>query len=122
MTKRVIVTGSRHWTDAQRIWTTLDQVHAWASAHGMTLVHGDCIHGADRFAEDWQTHNWRKVSGMRYKALWDRYGRRAGPIRNAQMVGDGADLCLAFLTPESKGGAHCADLAERNGILTMRFW
>ncbi|HEX5494188.1 MAG TPA: hypothetical protein VFX70_06390, partial [Mycobacteriales bacterium] len=44
----------------------------------------------------------------------------AGPIRNARMVLDGADLCLAFIHNHSRGASGCADYAEQHGIRTIR--
>jgi hypothetical protein len=41
--------------------------------------------------------------------------------RNEEMVGLGADLCLAFIVDESRGATHCAWAAERSGIETIRF-
>lgn len=32
-----------------------------------------------------------------HPAEWEKFGKGAGPKRNAEMTGQGADLCLAFL-------------------------
>lgn len=65
---------------------------------------------------------------------WRRLGSRAGLVRNAEMVKAGADVCLAFLCPctaakctrpefhYSHGASHCAELAERAGIPTFRWF
>lgn len=54
-----------------------------------------------------------------YPADWDRYGRSAGHRRNAQMVADGADLCLAFPLGESRGTRGCMRLASQAGIRVL---
>lgn len=53
----------------------------------------------------------------RHPADWDTHGKAAGFIRNAEMAGQGADLCIAFVVPgQSKGTQHTIDLACKAGI------
>lgn len=109
---RLLVTGSRDWTDRARARKELKQV---VDEHGLpaTLIHGDA-RGLDRIA----AHEARQL-GMdieTYPADWARWGRRAGAIRNEQMVASRADLCLAFPLPSSRGTFDCIRRAERAGI------
>lgn len=114
--KRILVTGSRDWTDVAEIRRALEA--EWEP--GAVLVHGAC-RGADVMAADL----WLDLHGPHtqepHPADWNRYGRRAGFVRNAEMVEAGADVCLAFIRAESRGATMCADLAERAGIPTLRF-
>lgn len=115
MTDRILITGSRDWTDVPfiaRMLAIAARLHP-----GAVLVHGDC-RGADRIA----AQIWIRwgLPTEPHPADWSR-GRAAGPIRNAEMVKAGADLCLAFLLPGSRGAVHCAHLAEQAGITTKRF-
>lgn len=126
---RILVTGSRDWSDVDAIWAALARL---AETNPLaTLVSGACPTGADAIAEDW----WARFGGTveRHPADWSR-GRKAGPERNAHMVALGADICLAFIGPctsprcprtdehPSHGATGCADLAERAGIETRRYY
>lgn len=121
---RVLVTGSRVWRDSDAIRQEMvaqeNQAGPWGE---MTLVHGGQrswdrerreAFGADylakRIAEDlgWLIEE--------YPADWHANGRAAGPIRNAQMVATGADVCLAFPTVNSRGTIDCMNRAYRAGI------
>lgn len=116
---RVLVTGSRDWTDKASIALELDWYTMGYGADDLVLVHGDCPTGADSIARHHAAvHGW---AVERHPADWAQYGRRAGFVRNAEMVAAGAHVCLAFIRNNSKGASMCADLAERAGIPTHRF-
>ena len=80
--RRILVTGSRSWTDAATIRTAL--AGQWGQGDAV-LVSGACPAGADRIAEMF----WTRWGGRaeRHRADWARYGRSAGFRRNAEMVG-----------------------------------
>jgi hypothetical protein len=56
-----------------------------------------------------------------HPADWKVKHRAAGPIRNQEMVDSGADLCLAFMSENSRGARDCASRAEAAGIRTIRY-
>ena len=110
--RRVLVTGSRTWTDTTTIRATLAAV--W---HPDTvLVTGACPRGADQLAEACWTAWGGQVE--RWPADWQRHGRAAGLLRNQQMVRAGADHALAFVHDNSPGASHCLRLAVAAGIPT----
>jgi hypothetical protein len=110
--RRVLVTGSRTWTDV----ATIRQ--QWRDGTAV-LVSGGCPRGADWIAED----VWADWGGRieRHPADWDRYGRSAGFRRNADMVTASADVCLAFIRAGSRGASHAAELAASVGIPVLRY-
>jgi hypothetical protein len=122
---RVLVTGSRTWTDVDTIFGALDVIAERARAEcvpGVVVVHG-CAKGADMVADSWvRDRKWRgwPVEAERHAADWSTHGRRAGFVRNSAMVQRGADVCLAFILDASRGATQCADLAEAADIPTQR--
>lgn len=109
---RVLVTGSRTWTDRKTIEDVL--FHIKNQFGKFTLVSGACPTGADHIAEEIASEMGLEVE--RHPADWKRHGRGAGFVRNAEMVNLGADLCIAFILNESKGATMTADLAHKKGI------
>jgi hypothetical protein len=112
---RVLVTGSRAWTDHTAITAALDGLLV-KHVTRLVVVHGACQHGADAFADLWARFNWVPV--QRHPADWRRHGRRAGMLRNLAMVATKPNLCLAFIHNNSAGATHCAQAAEAAGIPT----
>ncbi|MGC0251228.1 DUF2493 domain-containing protein [Pseudactinotalea sp. Z1748] len=111
---RILVTGSRTWTDAQVVEQALDEVLATAEGAEVVLVHGACPTGADYFADLHVRRLGLPVEA--HPADWRAHGRAAGPIRNAQMVDLGADIVLSFPLGTSRGTWHTTRLAKRAGI------
>lgn len=124
---RVLVTGSRTWTDVLVVRRAIERVYL-SKPRPLVVVHGACPEGADRIADDWVCGGDDTVWVERYPADWKRLRKRAGFERNSRMVAAGADLCLAFAAPcvkpacrirkphPSHGTADCADKALAAGI------
>lgn len=117
MSARLLVTGSRDWSDEKSVDTALEDAWRDLSVGGkrlVTLVSGNCPTGADAIAERiWEAHGFPIE---RHPADWETHGKAAGPLRNRQMVDLGADLCLAFPLPSSRGTQNCMSLARAAGI------
>ena len=109
---RVIVCGSRRWHDRNRIAWVLSELQitrGWLPL----IVHG-AARGADRIAGEEAGRLGFLVE--EHPADWDRYGKRAGHIRNEHMASLGADLCLAFWDGQSTGTQGMIDAARRHNI------
>jgi hypothetical protein len=126
---RILITGSRDWTDRAAIDDTLTALAAANTFHNRTtvIVHGACPTGADAMADDWARYHATRsplIEFERHPANWRPNGaldRGAGFRRNAEMVALGADLVLAFIKDGSRGASHTAALAEQACIPTRRF-
>jgi hypothetical protein len=114
---RILLTGSRNWrfpaTIAEAILTAA--VDFTVLLDDITVVHGDCPTGADRHARLFvESHP--SLRQERHPADWHRHGRRAGYVRNVEMVALGADLCLGFPRGHSPGTRMALKLARGAGI------
>lgn len=114
-TVRIIVCGSRHWTDRKAIADKLYDVVTERNLRfpDPVIVHG-AAKGADRLCEDEAGKAGLLVEA--HPADWEAHGKRAGLIRNEQMAELGAVLCVAFWDGRSTGTAHMMDTARRHGI------
>lgn len=115
--KRILVTGSRNWTDRDAIYMALA---TYTFLPGTVIVHGACPTGADAIAGEWA----RETIGFfeeAHPADWSTHGKAAGPKRNQAMVDLGADICLAFPLGDSRGTRDCMRRAEAAGIPVRSF-
>lgn len=122
---KVLVTGSRDWSDAKAIEREFAKLPA-----GTIIVHGHCPTGADAMADKLAMKMGFPI--RRYPADWD--GERAatgspvaaGPKRNARMIreehpdkdGKPIDKGLAFTLDlaRSRGTKNCVERARKAGI------
>lgn len=120
--RRVLVTGSRTWTNRIMLQQELNlQLLHPDSSDGLVILNGMCERGLDRMAHDWYlTHTSKWVTEEQYPADWG-LGHFAGHIRNQWMVNAGADICLAFQRPGSSGTWDCMRRAEKAGIRVALF-
>lgn len=126
---RVLVTGSRNWTDEVTIAQAL--VEAWRRHGRFVLVHGGAA-GADRIAHATALRVGLPAPEV-WRAKWSLYHQAAGPIRNREMVNSGVVECLAFVARcnqvgcpdrgrhDSHGASNCLTLAQAAKVPT-RVW
>lgn len=118
MTTKVIVAGGRDYCDEQEMDTTLnhlfmqDPLDTGELFKDIELVCGKAK-GADSCGEEWAEDNGIPVIGC--PADWDKHGRSAGHIRNAEMAEVG-DILVAFWDGKSKGTKGMIDVALRKGL------
>lgn len=73
------------------------------------VVSGACPTGADALGEEWAAKNGIKV--RRFPADWDLHGKRAGPVRNAQMAAY-ADALILIWDGVSRGSRSMLEEAR----------
>lgn len=106
----VLVCGGREYVDLDHVYRVLDEVRP------TRVVCGGAT-GADSLAESWADD--RGVDKAVYPADWEKYGRRAGVIRNAEMlIREEVDLVVAF--PGGKGTSDMVSRAVKRGIAVQR--
>lgn len=114
---RILITGSRDWPESQR-HRIADAFNYYApGVH--TLVSGACPTGADLMCE--QEAEARGWEVERHPADWEAHGKRAGFLRNAEMVALGADMCIAFIKDRSRGATMTRSLAQHAGITVYTY-
>lgn len=119
--KRILITGSRDWADAQ---TVHDALEGQLVEHGSIVVVHGAARGADSIADSWakkKKAEGHKVEVESYPADWNRHGKAAGPIRNQQMVDLGAHVTLAFPLGKSVGTRHAMRAAQKAGIRVINY-
>ena len=107
---KYIVAGGRDFDD----WIRLRDALCLLLRPGDTVISGTAA-GADRLGEKWATAQKELVSLDRMPAEWDKYGKRAGYVRNAAMAAK-ADGVIVFWDGKSQGTRHMIDIAMRIGI------
>jgi hypothetical protein len=113
---RLIVAGSRSFSDKKLMLAKLDKVLASKLAEGyrVTVISGGAD-GADKLGELWAHKFGHGVH--RIDAPWHIFGKSAGHIRNEVMAGV-ADACIVFWDGKSAGTKGMIDKAEKAGIPT----
>lgn len=121
----MLVCGSRDYTDRDRLFSVLDhfyrpEAQAVPAMEPVCAIIEGCARGADQFAEEWAAS--RGVVCLHRPADWAQHGRKAGVIRNAQMLGEHPQFVVAFLADRSKpskGTQHMIDLAKKRHFLVF---
>jgi hypothetical protein len=109
----VLVCGSRDWMDADAIYDRLDALDATREGTLPTIIHG-AARGADSIAA--AAAESLGYPAQSYPADWKTHGKRAGILRNLEMLDQRPELVLAFQRDGSRGTQHTIDEARRRGI------
>lgn len=109
---RVLVCGGREFDDYSLMAKTLESL-----VRPNTMIIQGGAKGADALAKLWAKAS--NILSVEYPANWNKYGKRAGYLRNKQMLDEGKpDLVVAF--PGGKGTANMVKLAEEAGVKVIR--
>ena len=118
---RIIVAGSRNFTDAGFIFGKLDEIIGGIKrdnpGHGDIVIVSGCCRGVDSVGESYAKA--RGYSLARFPANWTKCGRGAGPIRNEDMASfasEGDGHLVAFWDGKSAGTRSMIALAGNRGL------
>lgn len=111
-TFKVIIAGGRDFFDYNLLREKVNNILIEKRAtHKIVIVSG-CARGADTLGMRYASENIFDVE--EYPAEWDKYGKKAGYMRNIEMA-ENANALIAFWDGKSKGTKHMIDIAtERN--------
>lgn len=109
---KILVCGGRNYRDREFIFWTLGSLPRPVTC----VVHGNAP-GADSIADEWATECGIEVRP--YPANWTLHGRRAGPIRNAEMLASEPDIELVVAFPGGNGTEDMIRKAKAKGINTL---
>jgi predicted Rossmann fold nucleotide-binding protein DprA/Smf involved in DNA uptake len=103
---RVAIVGSRDYPDLDAVKCFVEKLPP------DSVVISGGARGVDRIAETYARQRGLKV--IVFPADWDRHGKRAGVIRNFDIV-NASDIIVAFWDGKSKGTQHTINIAKQQG-------
>jgi hypothetical protein len=107
----------KHQPEVDHIWHTLDTIRS-AIHRPLVVIEGE-QRGVDLLAREWAEEKGLEVRG--FPADWDKYQKRAGFIRNSQMLKEGnPHAVIAF--PGGIGTRMMVQLARRAGVPVKEFY
>lgn len=120
---RIIIAGSRDFTDYKFLKKNCSRILSDLEKNGtkredIEIISGTA-RGADRLGERFAAQYGIKV--RRFPADWDRFGKRAGFIRNREMAEYASEdngILVAFWDGRSRGTSSMIDLAKQAGLHT----
>lgn len=111
---KVIVAGGRDFNNYGRLRSVIDFMLSGIKTQKHIEIVSGGAKGADVLGE-----RYAKEMGYALKifpADWDKYGKKAGPVRNQQMA-DYGDALVAFWDGKSKGTANMIANARMKNLL-----
>lgn len=105
---RLSIVGGRNFNDYALLANTI--FSSLCPLDFITEIISGGAKGADTLGANFAENN--DISLKVFPAEWDKYGKRAGFIRNQTIV-DNCDIVLAFWNGKSKGTADTIEKAKR---------
>jgi len=105
---KVLICGSRTWYQSEPIRKRLVALPLG------TLIISGAAPGADSIAASLGRDLGFEV--QEFPADWDRFGKKAGILRNIAMLDQKPDLVIAFYKDRSPGTSHTIFAAKQRGI------
>lgn len=110
---RVIIAGGRYFENYDLVKAKCDYyLSNKKQTHQVVIVSGHAT-GADTLGERYAKEC--NLPCEIHPADWDRFGKSAGPKRNAEMA-EVADALIAFWDGQSRGTANMINLAKTHNL------
>lgn len=104
---RIGVIGSRGFNDYELVCKELNPL-----INEVEMIVSGGAKGADTLGEKWANEN--NIQTLIFKPDWNRWGKRAGFIRNTDIVAN-SDYVIAFWDGASPGTLSSIKLCEKSG-------
>jgi len=112
-TYKVIIAGTRSFADYSLLRSSCDKyLSQKGQTHDIVIVSG-MAKGADRLGEQYARERGYQV--QQFPADWEKNGRAAGYMRNADMA-NYSDALIAFWDGQSKGTQNMIETARKKGL------
>jgi hypothetical protein len=111
---KLIIAGSRTFQDYKMLERVCNKILSNTTEEEIIVMSGNAS-GADKLGEIYAEKKGYPI--QLFKAEWDKYGKKAGFIRNREMAMEGTHL-IAFWDGVSKGTESMIKLAEENKVIT----
>lgn len=110
----IIIAGSRNVAENAENYQQLEQIVDFyiQGLSDVVIVSGGC-RGIDRLGEHYAIKH--HLECWRCPADWKKYGKKAGPMRNAKMAAIATHL-IAFPSPTSRGTIDMINKANDKGL------
>lgn len=107
---KVIIAGSRDFNDYEKLKEVCD--YMLSRQTDVEIVSG-VARGADILGEQYAKEKGHSLK--QFPAEWDKFGKRAGYLRNEDMA-KYSDALIAFWDGKSKGTEHMINLAKKHNL------
>ena len=114
-TLKIIIAGSRTFKDYEFLKKKCDDL---IEDRDNILIISGGAQGADLLGEKYAREKGFRIK--RFMAKWERYGNRAGFMRNEEMAIFG-DVVIIFNVDKSKGSTHMKKCAMRHGLVIKEY-
>jgi hypothetical protein len=114
---RVLICGGRDYEDMYSFENHLEKIFESRGITNPIIIQGGAG-GADTLAKSYA--NMYYLRCLEFPANWPLYKKRAGPIRNQQMLDEGKPhLVIAFPTKNSRGTYDMINRSQKAGVETL---
>ncbi len=117
---KILISGSRYYSNYKKILSFLKKMKK--KYKNLVVIEGGA-RGADKLAQ--KACKQAGIKFKEYNANWEKYGKKAGPIRNQKMLDDNKDIELLAVFHEnldkSKGTRDMIKRAKKAKIKIIKF-